>query len=104
MLAVDVFPCENGHALIAFFVRQVLATVEEDDIWIADRNFCTLKFLFGIAAPQGTLFIRQHQNLPRHATDDFCLVGQSDSGIVFEQNIILSADDGQLLNARRVFA
>jgi hypothetical protein len=29
-------------------------------------------------------------------------VGQSDSGIVFEQNIILSTDDGQLLKARRV--
>ncbi|MGK7878211.1 MAG: hypothetical protein AB4426_34365 [Xenococcaceae cyanobacterium] len=24
-----------------------LATVEEDDVWIADRNFCTLNFLSG---------------------------------------------------------
>jgi IS4 transposase len=29
-------------------------------------------------------------------------VGQSDRAIVFEQNIILSADDGQLLKARRI--
>lgn len=40
--------------------------------------------------------------MPWQATDDFRLVGQSDSGTVFEQNIILSADDGQLLKARRV--
>lgn len=68
----------------------------------ADRNFCTLKFLFGIAAQKGYFIIREHQSLPWHATDDFRLVGQSDSGVVFEQNIILSADDGQLLKARRV--
>ena len=55
-----------------------------------------------IAAQKGTLFIRQHQSLPWQATDGFCLLGSSDSGIVFEQNIILSADDGQLLKARRV--
>ncbi len=81
---------------------EVLPTVEEDDIWIADRNFCTLKFLFGIAAGQGYFIIRQHQSLPWQATDDFRLVSQSDSGTVFEQNIILSADDGQLLKARRI--
>jgi hypothetical protein len=102
MLAVDVFPCEDGHAQERSLFDEVLPTVEEDDIWIADRNFCTLKFLFGIAAGQGYFIIRQHQSLPWQATDDFRLVGQSDSGTVFEQNIILSADDGQLLKARRI--
>ncbi len=102
MLAVDVFPCEDGHAQERSLFDKVLASVEEDDVWIADRNFCTLKFLFGIAAGQGYFIIRQHQSLPWQATEDFQLVGQSDSGTVFEQNIILSADDGQLLKARRI--
>jgi len=102
MLAVDVFPCEDGHAQERSLFDKVLPTVEEDDVWIADRNFCTLKFLFGIAAGQGYFIIRQHQSLPWQGTDDFRLVGQSDRAIVFEQNIILSADDGQLLKARRI--
>lgn len=102
MLAVDVFPCEDGHAQERSLFDEVLLTVEEDDIWIADRNFCTLKFLFGIIAHKGYFIIRQHQSMPWQATDDFQFVGQSDSGAVFEQNIILSADDGQLLKARRV--
>ncbi|MDZ8066259.1 MAG: transposase [Nostoc sp. DedQUE08] len=102
MLAVDVFPCEDGHAQERSLFDEVLPTVEEDDVWIADRNFCTLKFLFGVAAGLGYFIIRQHQSLPWQATDDFRLVGQSDSGTVFEQNIILSADDGQLLKARRI--
>jgi hypothetical protein len=95
MLAVDVFPCEDGHAQERSLFDEVLPTVEEDDVWIADRNFCTLKFLFGIAAQKGYFIIRQHQSLPWHATDDFRTVGQIDTGEVFEQNILLSADDGQ---------
>lgn len=102
MLAVDVFPCEDGHAQERSLFDEVLPSVEEDDVWVADRNFCTLKFLFGLATHKAYFIIRQHQSLPWQASDDFRLVGQNDSGIVFEQNIILSADDGQLLKARRV--
>ncbi len=90
MLAVDVFPCEDGltPASVRAFDK-VLPTVEEDDVSIAERNFCTLKFLFGIAAQKGYFIIRQHQSLPWHATDDFRTVGQIDTGEVFEQNIIM---------------
>ena len=50
MLAIDVFPCEDGHAQERALLDQVLATVEANDGWIEDRNFCTLGFLFGIAS------------------------------------------------------
>ncbi|MBS3029752.1 MAG: IS4 family transposase [Dolichospermum sp. DET69] len=102
MLAVDVFLCEDGHAQERSLFNEVLSTVEEDDVWIADRNFCTLKFLFGIASQKGYFIIRQHQSMPWQETDDFRLVGQNDSGVVFEQNIMLSADDGHLLKTRRI--
>ncbi len=82
MLAVDVFPCEDGHAQERSLFNNVLPTVEEDDIWIADRNFCTLKFLFGIAAQKGYFIIRQHQSLPWHASNDFRAVGEIDTGEV----------------------
>mgnify|MGYP001554462845 CR=1 FL=1 len=45
MLAIDVFPCEDGHAQERSLLPQVLATIESDDVWIADRNFCTLKLI-----------------------------------------------------------
>ena len=53
MLAVDVFPCEDGHAQERSLLTGVLPSVEAGDVWIADRNFCTNKFLFGIAAREG---------------------------------------------------
>ncbi|GAX45498.1 hypothetical protein NIES4075_65190 [Tolypothrix sp. NIES-4075] len=33
MLAVDVFPCEDGHAQERSLFDEVLLTVEEDDEW-----------------------------------------------------------------------
>src|ERR1700723_3279460 len=49
MLATDVVPCEDGHAQERSLLDQILAIVAAKDLWIADRNFCTTDFLFGIA-------------------------------------------------------
>ena len=88
MLAVDVFPCEDGHAQERSLLADVLPSVEAGDVWIADRNFCTTKFLLGIVAQQGNFIIRQHQCLAWHPISDFCPVGRIDSGQVFEQTIL----------------
>jgi hypothetical protein len=47
-LAIDVFPCEDGHAQERSLLNQVLPSVEERDVWVMDRNFCVRSFLFGI--------------------------------------------------------
>jgi hypothetical protein len=56
-----------------------------------------------IVAQKGHFIIRQHQSLPWQATDDFCLVAQSDRAIVSRaKHHPGSADDGQRLLARRI--
>ena len=45
MLAIDVFPCEDGHAQERSLLDRVLTTIEEDDVWVADRNFCTMNLV-----------------------------------------------------------
>ena len=62
MLLTDVFPCEDGHAQERSLLPQVLPTVQAADLWIADRNFCTTGFLFGIAARSAAFLIRQHRS------------------------------------------
>jgi hypothetical protein len=47
-MAIDVFPCEDGHAQERALLGQVLATVKPGDVWIMDRNFCVRDFLCGI--------------------------------------------------------
>ena len=44
-MPIDVFPCEDGHAQERSLLNEVLSTVKALDVWIADRNFCTLDFL-----------------------------------------------------------
>lgn len=59
-LATDVLPTPGGHARERSLLDEVLAVVERDDVWVADRQFCTLKFPATIAARHGFFVIRQH--------------------------------------------
>src|SRR5947209_18468297 len=45
-LATDVFLTPDGHAQERTLLDEVLAVVSPGELWIADRNFCTMKFLF----------------------------------------------------------
>lgn len=89
-LAVDVLPCEDGHAQERSLLDQLLPSVRVKDLWIADRNFCTLKFLFGIANRKGRFLIRHHANMPLEMTGRRKLIGQTDTGKVFEQPAVIT--------------
>jgi hypothetical protein len=78
-LVVDVLPCEDGHAQERSLLPELLETVESKDLWIADRNFCTVGFLFGIASRVGKFIIRQHGNLPYSLKGRRKRVGESQS-------------------------
>lgn len=100
-LAVDLFPCEDGHAQERRLFKQVLATVAAKQLWIADRNMCTLSFLFGIAGRDASFVIREHQNLRWATVSELKSVGLVASGELFEQAIRIG-QDGDYLDIRRV--
>jgi IS4 transposase len=100
-LVVDIFPCEDGHAQERGLFDQVLATVKAEQLWIADRNMCTLGFLFGIAEHDATFVIREHQNLPWESISELESVGFVESGELFEQMIQIERE-GKSLTIRRV--
>jgi IS4 transposase len=103
MLAIDVFPCEDGHTQERALLDQVLAAVEANDVWIEDRNFCTLGFLFGIAEREACFVIRQHQNLPWEAVSELVYAGRSDDVEVWEQKVRLdNPQTGATLIVRRL--
>jgi hypothetical protein len=47
-LAVDVFPCADGHARERSLLGAVAETVQPGEVWVADRNFCVSGFLHAI--------------------------------------------------------
>jgi IS4 transposase len=102
-LVLDVFPCEDGHAQERSLLDALLPSVKLRDLWIADRNFCTLGFLFGIHRRGGKFVIRQHGNLPYRTLGKRRSRGVIEKGRVFEQRIeITDPDTGERLCLRRI--
>jgi len=101
-LVIDVFPCEDGHAQERSLMPKVLRTVEKDDLWIADRNFCTINTMLSIADSHAFFLIRQHKQTPYEEIDQLKYVGKSESGKVYEQNIVISDSEGHSIEARRI--
>src|SRR4051795_6953206 len=103
MLATDVVLCEDGHAQERSLLDQVLSLVAAKDLWIADRNFCTTDFLFGIAQRDGSFVIRQHAaTLHWEFVGKRRACGRIDTGKVFEQTIRATNDAGEVLILRRI--
>ena len=100
-LAIDIFPCEDGHTQERALFPEVLLTVEVGDLLIADRNFCTLGFLFGVERRQAAFIIRQHENLPIEESSELVGEGLTDGGEVFSQTVVISYE-GQDLCCRRI--
>lgn len=92
-LASDVFLTPDGHAQERSLLDEVIATLRERDLWIADRNFCTFKFLFAIARQGGFFIIRQHGQVQGKLKGKRHFVGDGPTGKVYEQEIQLSFGD-----------
>jgi IS4 transposase len=101
-LAVTVVPCEDGYTQERALGHQVLPQVEAGELWIADRNFCTRPFLFGLVEQGAAFIIRQHQGLPWEPRGREQARGRVESGRVYEQPIRIQAEDGRVLLLRRV--
>jgi hypothetical protein len=102
MLAIDMIPCEDGHAQERSLFTQVLERVAVKDFWIADRNFCTVSFLTGIIRRQSFFGIRQHGNFPIASCGSLRSCGRCRTGEVFEQDVTFVAEDGVSYQIRRI--
>jgi hypothetical protein len=102
MLAVDVFPCEDGHTQERALLPAVLETVQAGEVWLEDRNFCTTGFLFGIERRRAFFLVREHKGLPWQAISKLRYAGRGETGEVWEQTVRLEDEAGDILFARRV--
>ena len=101
-LAVDVFPCEDGHAQERALLPAVVKTVGAGEVWSADRNFCVRWFLLDIEARGGFFVMREHEQLPWSPLGAMREVGNTETGAVAEQAIVVRDDDGNAHRWRRI--
>ena len=96
----DLFPIEDGHAQERSALDAVIETIEERDLWIADANFCTLKFLYEIERRGGRFVIRLHSQLHGEPLGPRRYCGKTETGRVYESRLQLPAYDGRTLIVR----
>ena len=90
-LVVDWLASENGHDQERSLLPAILRTVQPGQVWVGDRNFCTLGFLGGIIERQSRFLIRQHGSTVRvEELDRLRPAGRTDTGVVFEQSVRLT--------------
>src|SRR5262252_1455135 len=103
MLITDVFLSEDGHAQERRLIAQVLHHVEEDQLWIEDRNFCTLGLMFGIACRGAAFVVRQHGQLQGELLGRATRQGTTRSGPVYEQPLLVhDPASGETMRVRRI--
>lgn len=91
MLIVDLFPFEDGHAQERRLLTEVVAAAKPCDLWIADRNFCTTGFLFGLAQQEACFVIRQHKStLSWELETKPKKIGRCETGLIFQQKLYLT--------------
>jgi len=105
MQAIEVIPCEDGHAQERSLTEEILSLVHKRDVWLDDRNFCTTRLLFGIDERKAYFVTRQHgtsvrwEELGRQRAK-----GRIETGDVFEQKVRLTdpEDSERTLVVRRI--
>jgi hypothetical protein len=103
MLITDVFLHEDGHAQERRLLTQVLQHVEADQLWIEDRNFCTLGLMFGMARRSAVFVVRQHGQLQGELLSRATRQGTTRSGPVYEQPMLVrDPDSGETMRVRRI--
>jgi len=99
--ATHVLLAEDGQAQERSLLGEVVPLVERGDLWLGDRNFCTLGFLFAIADRGGRFAIRQHGMVLGEPAGASAGCGRCDTGGVREQRLRLR-HGGRVLVVRRV--
>jgi IS4 transposase len=102
-LITDVVLIEDGHAQERSGIARVLHSVSAGDLWIADRNFCTLGLMFGMARRGAAFLVRQHGQLQGELLGAPTRQGVTRSGTVSEQAMLVyEPASGEAMPVRRL--
>ena len=101
-LIEKVIVCPDGHANQKPLFGRLLGEVEPGQCWIADRDFSTRTFLFGVADREAYFVVRHHQVLPAEPVGRHRRVGKTDTGEVYEQKVRLADGLGREVLVRRI--
>src|SRR5439155_1052241 len=59
-LVTDVVLCVDAYTQERALLTQIVARLVAQDLLIADRNFCTTRYVFGVHRQKALVIVRQH--------------------------------------------
>jgi IS4 transposase len=83
----DQIACEDAYTNERSLFPRLLTLVQANDLWLADRNFCTNDYMSGIAERQAYFLIRHHLGTMLHPLEKERYVGHNPSGDLYEQRV-----------------
>jgi Transposase DDE domain len=86
-LLTDMIACEDAYTSERSLFPRLLALVRPDDLWLADRNFCTDDYLSGIDEKKAYFLVRHHAGSKLESLGEERWVGSNATGDLFEQQV-----------------
>jgi hypothetical protein len=102
-LVTDAVASEDAYTSERELVRAILLAAVLNQLFVADRHFCTTEILFGIMDRAAFFVIRQHPSLRWRPLAEATVVGRVATGEVREQPIeVEDTDSGARRRMRRI--
>ena len=86
-LFCDAYAMECGHAQENSVIDRVIAGAKPKEVYLADRLYCTKQFVFGFARVDAFFIVRQKMTFTGEPVGKRKRVGESETGVVFEQAV-----------------
>lgn len=102
-LVTDLVLCADAYTQERALLVHVVDRLQANDLIVADRNFCTPRFVRGVAERQASFVVRKHgRSLPCIMVNALKKRGQTTTGTVYEQRVRIDVDNGEQLFLRRI--
>ena len=101
-LAVDVLPCEDGHAQERSLLPGLLPRLGPGDLLVGDRNLCTVGLMAGVRQRQAFFLVRRHAKVTVEPAGPCGAEVEAETGWVSEQPVRVLRDGQTVLTARLV--
>jgi hypothetical protein len=88
-LVVDVSVSEDAYTSERVLVKRILEQTRANDLYVADRHYCTTEVMFGVDRRRGRFVIREHEKLRTQVLRTARRVGRVATGEVWEQPLMV---------------
>jgi len=85
MQIIDVVPCEDAHTQERELIPRLHDTVEPNDVWVADRNFCVIDWMAELAERKAYFVIRRHKQVTLESAEEWGVEVETPTGWVRER-------------------